>query len=75
LFFVHEAQILAVGDGANDLAMLGASGLGIAFCAKPKVQKEAQCRLNSGNLLDVLYFLGFSQKGIQGLLNASLSLQ
>ncbi|KAF8542220.1 HAD-like domain-containing protein [Trichophaea hybrida] len=54
-------QVVAVGDGANDLKMLHKSGLGIAFNAKPTVQAEAPCRVNSKTLQDVLYILGLSK--------------
>ncbi|TKA80242.1 hypothetical protein B0A49_01431 [Cryomyces minteri] len=61
-------RVVAVGDGANDLPMLGTAGLGIAFDAKPKVQMEAPARLNTRNLLDVMYLLGYDKKAIDGLL-------
>ena len=61
-------QIIAVGDGANDLLMLSAAGLGIAFNAKPKVQQLAQIRLNQPSLLNILYLLGFSNEEIGDLL-------
>lgn len=51
-------DVLAVGDGSNDLPMMGVAGFGIAFCAKPLVQKQAPGKLNSGNLADILYVLG-----------------
>jgi len=52
-------QTIAVGDGANDLPMLGISGLGIAFHAKPKVAANAEQSINTIGLDGVLYFLGF----------------
>lgn len=55
-------QCIAVGDGANDLPMLGTAGLGIAFNAKPAVQEAAQFRINTPSLAAVLYLLGFSQE-------------
>jgi len=55
-------QTLAIGDGANDLKMMKKAGLGIAFNAKPTVQVEAPCRINSGSLQDVLYVLGFNKE-------------
>ena len=53
------AQTIAVGDGANDLPMLGIAGLGIAFHAKPKVVANAKQSINTIGLDGVLYFLGF----------------
>jgi phosphoserine phosphatase len=55
-------QVLAVGDGANDLPMMGVAGLGVAFNAKPRVQLEAPAKLNSPSLLDILYLLGFTRQ-------------
>ena len=62
-------QTVAIGDGANDLHMMQKAGLGIAFNAKPKVQAEAPCRLNSVTLRDVLYILGFSRAEQDDLLS------
>ena len=53
---VHET--LAVGDGSNDLLMLGTAGLGIAWRAKAKVQLMAPMRLNGESLKDLLYLFG-----------------
>ena len=65
---VNLAQTIAVGDGANDLPMLLEAGLGIAFHAKPRVQKTAKQSLSTVGLDGVLYFLGFkdSHLGEQG---------
>jgi len=52
-------QVIAVGDGANDLPMLNIAGLGIAFHAKPKVKANAQQSISTIGLDGVLYFLGF----------------
>jgi phosphoserine phosphatase len=52
-------EILAVGDGANDLAMIKAAGLGVAFRAKPIVAREARCRINHGDLTALLYLQGY----------------
>lgn len=51
-------QVVAVGDGANDLQMLAKAGFGIAFHAKEKVKKEAKHRLSFGPMTTLLYFLG-----------------
>ena len=65
---VNLAQTIAVGDGANDLPMLGQAGLGIAFHAKPRVVANAKQSLNTIGIDGVLYFLGFkdSSLGEQG---------
>ncbi|WP_237152405.1 phosphoserine phosphatase SerB [Oryzibacter oryziterrae] len=55
----HSATI-AIGDGANDLAMIEESGLGIAYHAKPKVAAEARVRIDHSDLTAVLYFQGFA---------------
>ena len=52
-------QTVAVGDGANDLPMLGIAGLGIAFHAKPKVILNARQSLSSVGIDGILYFLGY----------------
>ncbi|KAK7522445.1 phosphoserine phosphatase [Phyllosticta citriasiana] len=61
-------QVFCVGDGANDLPMMGVAGLGVAFRAKAKVQLEAPTRINSETLLDVLYLLGISKAEREQLL-------
>lgn len=55
----HET--LAVGDGANDLAMLGEAGLGVAYRAKPAVAAAAHARLDHTDLTALLYAQGFAQ--------------
>ena len=52
---VPLSETLAVGDGSNDLLMLGSAGIGIAWNAKEKVQIRAPMRLNGNSLADVLY--------------------
>ncbi len=52
-------QTVAVGDGANDLPMLGIAGLGIAFHAKPKVKQNADQALSTVGIDGILYFLGY----------------
>ncbi len=52
-------QTVAVGDGANDLPMLGIAGLGIAFHAKPKVIQNTRQSLSSVGIDGILYFLGY----------------
>ena len=53
---------LAVGDGANDLAMLKAAGLGVAYRAKPKVAASAHARIDHGDLTALLYIQGYSRE-------------
>jgi len=55
-------QVIAVGDGANDLPMLSIAGLGIAFRAKPLVKKEADQSISTLGLDAILYLLGISDK-------------
>jgi len=52
---------LAVGDGANDLAMIGVAGLGVAYRAKPIVAAAADARIDHGDLTALLYFQGYEQ--------------
>ena len=59
------AQTIAVGDGANDLPMLDAAGLGIAFHAKPKVRASAEQVISNLGLDGVLYLIGMSDREVQ----------
>jgi phosphoserine phosphatase len=56
---IELEQVIAVGDGANDLPMLNLAGLGIAFHAKPTVKENAQQSISTIGLDGILYFLGF----------------
>jgi phosphoserine phosphatase len=58
-------QTIAIGDGANDLDMIAAAGLGIAFNAKPAVKAAADSSLNAPYLDSVLYLLGISREDIE----------
>src|SRR5689334_5005445 len=62
---VSEAATIAIGDGANDLDMLSAAGLGIAFNAKPLVQAAAHTAVNVPYLDTVMYLLGISREEIE----------
>lgn len=53
---------MAVGDGANDLAMLGEAGLGVAFRAKPAVAAAAHARIDFGDLSALLYAQGYARE-------------
>lgn len=55
-------QVIGIGDGANDLPMLGTAGVGIAFNAKPAVQEAASFRINQASLMTVMYLLGMSEQ-------------
>jgi len=55
-------ETLAIGDGANDLAMLEAAGLGVAFHAKPAVAAAAQARVDHSDLSALLYAQGFAKR-------------
>jgi phosphoserine phosphatase len=58
-------QTIAIGDGANDLDMIGLAGLGIAFNAKPAVQAAADSALTAPYLDSVLYLLGISREDVE----------
>ena len=59
---LNSEQIIAVGDGANDIAMLSEAGLGIAFRAKPKVIKSAQHSISQVSIDSILYLLGIADR-------------
>jgi phosphoserine phosphatase len=56
---ITPAEVIAVGDGANDLAMLGAAGLGVAYRAKPAVAAKADARVRYTELTTLLFFQGY----------------
>ena len=58
-------QTIAIGDGANDLGMITAAGLGIAFNAKPAVIAAADSALSQPYLDSVLYLMGISREDIE----------
>ncbi len=58
---IAEADVIAVGDGANDLGMLKRAGLGVALHAKPSVAAECDVRINFGDLTALLYIQGYSK--------------
>ena len=63
---IHLEQVIAVGDGANDLPMLEKAGMGIAFHAKPTVKASAQHAISVNGLDTILYLLGFRDREING---------
>ncbi|MBU6374872.1 MAG: phosphoserine phosphatase SerB [Bdellovibrionales bacterium] len=62
-------QVIAVGDGANDIPMLEKAGLGIAFNAKPSVSERADLALSQKNLKTILYLLGISGRDLPRVLS------
>jgi phosphoserine phosphatase len=62
---VPLSQAVAVGDGANDLDMIAAAGLGIAFNAKPAVRSAADTSLSVPHLDAILYLLGISRHDVE----------
>lgn len=58
---IDPAQAIAVGDGANDLAMLHRAGMGVALHAKPSVAAECDLRVNHGDLTALLYLQGYAR--------------
>ncbi|APG28680.1 phosphoserine phosphatase SerB [Syntrophotalea acetylenivorans] len=55
------SQVIAIGDGANDLPMLDRAGLGIAFNAKARVREQADYHINQGSLDSILHLLGIAE--------------
>lgn len=56
---IRADDVLAVGDGANDLGMLTRAGMGVALHAKPAVQAQVACRVNHGDLTALLFLQGY----------------
>lgn len=63
---ISEADVIAVGDGANDLGMLKRAGAGVALHAKPSVAAECDIRINHGDLTALLYVQGYAQDDFKG---------
>jgi len=61
---LSPSETMAVGDGANDLGMLGEAGIGIAFHAKPKVAEAAHARIDFSDLTALIYMQGYTQDEI-----------
>jgi len=66
LGIAHD-DIMAVGDGANDLGMLGLAGAGVALHAKPSVAAECEIRINYGDLTALLYIQGYAKSDFEGV--------
>lgn len=58
---LSAADVMAVGDGANDLGMLGRAGAGVALHAKPSVAAECDLRINHGDLTALLFLQGYAR--------------
>jgi len=67
LFRCRLEQVVAVGDGANDIPMLQSAGLGIAFRGKRKLQEAADLSLNVGALDSILYLMGYTEVELNSL--------
>ncbi|WP_323766381.1 phosphoserine phosphatase SerB [Marinovum sp.] len=63
---ISEAEVIAVGDGANDLGMLHRAGAGVALHAKPAVAAECDIRINHGDLTALLYLQGYAASEFAG---------
>ncbi len=63
---LQRALTMATGDGANDLAMIKAAGLGVAFRAKPVVAAEADASITHGDLTALLYLQGYTRDEFVG---------
>lgn len=63
---IREADVIAVGDGANDLGMLLRAGSGVALHAKPSVAAQCEIRINHGDLTALLYIQGYGRDQFKG---------
>ncbi len=63
---LSAAEVIAAGDGANDIDMLKWAGLGVAYRAKPAVAAEADARVNHTDLTALLYFQGYTREEFVG---------
>jgi phosphoserine phosphatase len=63
---ISEADAIAVGDGANDLGMLGRAGTGVALHAKPTVAAQSDIRINHGDLSALLFIQGYRRDEFAG---------
>ncbi|PHS24135.1 MAG: phosphoserine phosphatase SerB [Robiginitomaculum sp.] len=64
---ITPEQVLAIGDGANDVAMVSAAGLGIAYRAKPILVRAAKAQIRHTDLTTALFFQGFRRKEFVGV--------
>ncbi|MFQ5780539.1 MAG: HAD hydrolase family protein, partial [Nitrospiria bacterium] len=61
-------QVIAIGDGSNDLPMISRAGLGIAFNAKPRVRKAVHYSITQKNFDSILYLLGITEQDLKRIL-------
>lgn len=61
---IKPEEVVCVGDGSNDLKMMSIAGFGVAWNAKPIVQKKAPGKLNTEKISDILYILGYTDEEI-----------
>lgn len=59
--FIKPNEVLAIGDGANDIPMIQAAGLGVAYHAKPKTAAAAHAAINASDLTSLLFFQGYTE--------------
>ena len=59
---IEADQVVAAGDGANDLGMLQMAGMGVALHAKPSVAAQCELRINHGDLTALLYLQGYRRE-------------
>jgi len=64
---IGHDDVIAVGDGANDLGMLGLAGTGVALHAKPSVAAQCDIRINHGDLTALLYLQGHARNSFVGI--------
>ncbi|MFB3106159.1 MAG: phosphoserine phosphatase SerB [Pseudomonadales bacterium] len=72
---ISKQQTIAIGDGANDLPMLNAAGLGVAYHARTVVKETARHAISNFGLDSVLYLMGFSDRDIEQALDGRASNQ
>jgi phosphoserine phosphatase len=65
-FDLDNLDTIVVGDGANDLGMIEAAGLGVAYHAKPAVAAAAAARIDHGDLTALLYAQGYTREEFVG---------
>ncbi|TLP68759.1 phosphoserine phosphatase SerB [Parasedimentitalea maritima] len=63
---ISDSEVMAVGDGANDLGMLDRAGSGVALHAKPSVAAQCDIRINHGDLSALLYLQGYARDEFKG---------